>query len=316
MESDSNIKNSLFCFGYGYCCDYLGLNLQKSDNWRVAGTTRDKSKRELMKERGIKSYLFDYQKPLVDPQLFLRDVTHILISTPPSDMGDPTFLMHAEDILNAPNLKWVGYLSSTAVYGNRDGEMVDELSEVRPTSQRGTRRKTAEEQWRTLGRTEGLPIHTFRIAGIYGPSRSALDTVRARAARRIVKEGQVFSRVHVDDIVNVLKASMLDPDPGAVYNICDDEAAPSHEVITYACELLDIEPPPLIPFEEANLPPIAQSFYLDNKRTSNEKIKRELGVKLLHPDFKSGLRACLEGEKQIKRNFRSNWNAGSLAAQE
>ncbi len=316
MESNSDHKNSLFCFGYGYCCDYLGHELQKRGDWRIAGTTRDKNKRAMMKEQGIKAFLFDYEKPLVDPHHFLKDVTHILISTPPNDNGDPTYLMHVEDILEAPNLKWVGYLSSTAVYGNRDGELVDELSEVRPTSQRGSRRAKAEEQWRTLGRTRGLPIHTFRIAGIYGAGRSALDTVRAGIARRIVKEGQVFSRVHVDDITQCLLASMLDPDPGAVYNISDDEAAPSHEVITYACELLGIEPPPVVMFEDANLPPIAQSFYLDNKRTSNEKIKRELGIKLFHPDFKSGLRACLEDEKQTQKNFRTHWNAGSLAAQD
>lgn len=316
MESNPDHKNSLFCFGYGYCCDYLGHVLQAKGGWNISGTTRDTSKRALLKENGINAYLFDYEKPLGDPHKFLEGVTHVLISTPPNDDGDPTYSMHADDILAMPNLKWVGYLSSTAVYGNRDGEVVDEYSEVRPTSQRGTRRAKAEEQWRTLGRKENLPIHIFRIAGIYGPARSALDTVRAGVARRIVKEGQVFSRIHVDDIVQTLIASMLNPNPGNVYNLADDEAAPSHEVIAYACELLGVESPPTVPFEDANLPPIARSFYLDNKRVSNEKIKRDLGIKLLHPDFKSGLEACLKGEREMHEKFRSGWNAGSLAAQD
>lgn len=306
-------KNKLFCFGYGYCSDYLGMEMQKRGGWEIAGTTRDKGKRALMRDRGIKAFLFDYEQPLEDPHLFFKDVTHLLISTPPNDLGDPAYLMHAEDILHIPTLKWVGYLSSTAVYGNRDGAWVDEKSEVRPSSQRGSRRARAEEQWRILGRKNGLPIHIFRLAGIYGPNRSALDSVRAGIARRIIKEGQVFSRVHVDDVVQTLLASMANPNPGAIYNLCDDEAAPSHEVIAHACEMLGVEPPPLVPFEEANLPPMARSFYADNKRVSNEKIKKELGITLRHPDFESGLQACLEGEKRMKAKFRSDFGGGQSA---
>jgi len=287
----------LFCFGYGYSCDYLGYALQQAGGWEIAGTTRDLHKRALMLERNIRAYIFDYFKPLNDPKLFLKDVTHLLISTPPGDEGDPVFLMHADDIVaHMDTLKWVGYLSSTSVYGDRGGGWVDEKTEVVPSSKRGTRRAIAEEQWLSLHKKHGLPVHVFRLAGIYGPGRSALDSVRAGVARRIDKPGHAFSRIHIDDIVGALIASMLNPAPGQIYNVCDDNAAPSHEVIKYACELLGITPPPLIPFDEAGMVPIAISFYKDNKRVRNDKIKSELGVALRYPDYKAGLRACLEAE--------------------
>jgi nucleoside-diphosphate-sugar epimerase len=290
-------NGSLFCFGYGYSGDHLGHALREIGGWQVSGTTRDLEKKAQMQEHGIRAFLFDYQKPLNDPQLFLRGVTHLLVSTPPDDHGDPTFLMHADDILALPTLKWVGYLSSTGVYGDRDGGWVDESSEVRPTSKRGSRRAKAEDQWMSLFFKNGLPVHIFRLAGIYGPGRSALDSVRAGVARRIDKPGHAFSRVHVDDIVQVLIASMNKPNPGAIYNIADDNAAPSHEVIAHACELLGLAPPPLIPFDEADMVPIARSFYADNKRVRNDRIKNELGVELLYPDYRSGLAACLAWER-------------------
>ena len=189
-------SNKLFCFGYGYTCDYLGYDLLNK-GWSVAGTTRDLDKRQSMKQNGVKAYVFDYRKPLADPSYFFNNVTHLLISTPPSDDGDPVYLVHADDILSIPTLKWVGYLSSTAVYGNRGGEWVDESTELRPTSIRGSRREKAEQQWLSLFTKNNLPVHIFRLAGIYGPQRSALDSVRAGVARRINKPGHVFSRIHM-----------------------------------------------------------------------------------------------------------------------
>jgi len=292
----SKKAHKLFCFGYGYCCDYLGSTLQKQAGWSIAGTTRDLNKKAQMQEQNIKTFIFDYEQPLNDPDLFLKDVTHLLISTPPDDYGDPVFLMHGDDILRHKNLQWIGYLSSTSVYGDRDGEWVDETSEIRPTSKRGSRRAKAEEQWLSLYKNSGLPVHIFRLAGIYGPGRSALDSMRAGIARRIEKPGHAFSRIHVNDIINVLMASMEHPKPGAIYNICDDCAASSHEVIAYACELLGMELPPLISFDDADLVPMARSFYNDNKRIYNKKIKSELGVNLHYPDYKAGLRGCLEAE--------------------
>lgn len=291
-------KRSLFCFGYGYTCDYLGHALREMGGWDVAGTTRDPEKRREMRAHGIKAYTFDPEKPLDDPQLFLKDVTHLLISTPPGDHGDPVFWLHEEDITALPALKWVGYLSSTSVYGDRMGDWVDETSETRPSSRRGSRRLRAENQFMSLYEEHGLPVHIFRLAGIYGPGRSALDSVRAGHARRIDKPGHAFSRIHVEDIVQTLMASIEKPHPGRIYNLADDHAAPSHEVIREACELLGLPVPPLLRYDEADMAPIARSFYADNKRVDNTRIKDELGVKLLYPDYRSGLRACLEAERQ------------------
>ncbi len=292
-------QKRLFCFGYGYTCDDLGQTLLRQ-GWAVAGTTRDNDKRRFLKEQGIKSFLFDYQQPLEDPALFLRGTTHLLLSAPPDDEGDPVFNMHAEDILAIPTIEWVGYLSSTSVYGDRSGGWVDESAELRPSSKRGSRRARAEEQWMSLFHGSGAPVHIFRLSGIYGPGRSALDSVRAGVARRINKPGHAFSRIHVEDIVQILIASMNKPNPGAAYNLADDLASPSHEVIKDACEMMGIEPPPLLPYNEADMAPIARSFYSDNKRIRNDRIKRELGVVLKYPDYKTGLKACLAAEKAYR----------------
>lgn len=297
--TSSSTPHRLFAFGYGYTADFLGRALlSSSQSWSLAGTTRDTHKRSALRARGIDAYLFTEEKPLGDPLAMLDGVTHILISTPPDKEGDVVYRLHADDLRRIPTLKWIGYLSTTSVYGDRDGQFVDETSELRPTSIRGSRRVRAENDWRNFEQESGIPVDIFRMAGIYGPGRSALDSVRAGIKRRILKPGHTFSRIHVDDIVQVLMR-ILDQSPhhrGSVYNIADDEAAPSHEVIAYACRLLNQEPPPLIPFEEANLAPITLSFYSDNKQIRNDKIKSELNVNLLHPNYRSGLEACLAEE--------------------
>ena len=297
--------NTIFCFGYGYCCDYLGHELMQQGAWEISGTTRDPEKRAMLIERGVNTHLFDLQTPLPDPSIILQDVTHILISTPPGDDGDPTYLAHGADIANLPNLQWVGYLSTTGVYGDRGGDWVDENSELRPTSKRGSRREKAEEQWLSFQQSQGVPVHIFRLAGIYGPGRSALDSIRAGVARRIDKPGHAFSRIHVEDIVRVLIASMAQPNPGQIYNVCDDEAAPSHEVIAYAYELLGRPPPPLIPFDQADMSPMARSFYSDNKRVRNDRIKTELGVDLKYKTYREGLQGCMDAEEYVLSIFQS-----------
>ena len=297
------LPNKLFCFGYGYTCTFLGQALKQAgeangEEWTLAGTTRNMSKRTALREAGIEAHIFDKDKPLADPNLWLRDTTHLLISTPPDHEGDYTFEIHADDILRLmPNVKWVGYLSTTGVYGDRDGAWVDETSEMRPSSIRGTRRLLAEEQWISLFKEAGLPVHIFRIAGIYGPGRSAIDSVRVGIARRIMKAGHAFCRIHVEDLVATLMASMKNPHPGQIYNLADDEAAPSHEVIAYAARLLGRDPPPLVRFEDANLAPITLSFYSDNKRVSNAKIKKDLGITLKYPNYRLGLEECLQIEE-------------------
>lgn len=299
MSGESDRKK-LFCFGYGYTCDYLAQSLKNDGGWDIAGTTRDLDKQQILKRhRDVEAYIFDREKPLADPRYFLDGVTHVLISTPPGDAGDFSFIHHGEDLLNIPSIEWVGYLSTIGVYGDRQGQWIDETTTIKPESKRGSRRARAEEQWLSLYEREGLPVHIFRLAGIYGPGRCALDSIRAGVARRIDKPGHAFNRVHVEDIVNVLKSSMAHPNPGSLYNVADDNPTPSHVTIAYACELLGMDVPPLLPYAEVDLSPMARSFYADNKRVRNDKIKNELSVTLKYPDYRSGLEACLAVENNL-----------------
>ncbi|HNB27684.1 MAG TPA: SDR family oxidoreductase, partial [Alphaproteobacteria bacterium] len=257
----------LFCFGLGYSAGFLARDLI-AKGWRVSGTCRSTDKQAMLRGQGIVAHLFDRDRPLADAAEALRGVTHLLSSVPPDEAGDPVLDLHREAVdAVAPGLAWIGYLSTTGVYGDRAGGWVDENSALTPSGARGARRVAAERAW--LGLRQ--PAHLFRLAGIYGPGSSALDTVRAGRAKRVVKPGQVFSRIHVDDIVQVLEASMARPDPGAAYNVCDDDAAPPADVIAYACQLLGVAPPPEVPFAEADLSPMARSFYDDNKRVDNKR---------------------------------------------
>ncbi len=296
--SNSSTQKVLFCFGFGYTCTYLAGLLQSlnenGESWIIKGTTRDPEKRDYYKERGIKLYLHDTLTPVPELSHRLEDATHILISAPPDKEGDPVFRAYASDITQLPNLEWFGYLSTTGVYGDRDGKLVDETAEVRPSTIRGSRRAHAEEQWNSLHLKSGLPLHIFRLAGIYGPDRSAIESVEAGIARRIYKEGHVFNRIHVKDIANILVNSMNKPIPGEIFNIADDEPAPSHDVIGYACELMGVEPPPIVDIEKANLAPITMSFYSDNKRVNNGKVKKAFSMELGYPTYREGLVDCLE----------------------
>lgn len=304
MNSDSPKK--LFCFGYGYSCDYLGHELSANHtNFSFSGTTRSPEKLEALKERGIEAYLYDKDTALPDLGFLLQNVTHLLISTPPDDGGDPVFLSYANEIKSLKNLEWVGYLSTTGVYGNRNGDWVDESAELRPTSKRGSRRVKAEQQWLSLLKSDHLPVHIFRLAGIYGPGRCALDTVRAGVARRINKPGHMFGRIHVEDIANILIKSMNNSSPGEVYNVCDGQPVASHKVIEYACEILGRPAPPMVDFDEADLAPITRSFYMDNRKVKNDKIINELGITLKHKNYKTGLDACLSAEKAAIDKFKS-----------
>lgn len=284
---------TLFCFGLGYAAGALSRRLL-AQGWSVRGTSRSEAACAELAAQGITAWIFDRDRPLADPAAALDGVTHILNSVPPDAVGDPVLDHHGGAIAAlSPPLHWAGYLSTTGVYGDRGGALVDEASDRRPSTVRGERRVAAEDSWCGLWRDRGIPIHLFRLAGIYGPGRNALETVRRGQAHRIVKPGQVFSRIHVDDISAVLEASMGHPNPGAAYNVCDDEAAPPQDVIAFACELLGVDPPPEVPFDEANLSDMARSFYAENKRVANERIKNELGVTLACPDYRAGLRALL-----------------------
>lgn len=280
----------LFCFGLGYSARALALGLV-AEGWQVAGTSRDQQSVEELVKCGIDAVPFDRHHPLQDPQVLLEGATHVLSSVPPDDQGDPVLDMHG-DVLAAMGgrFKWIGYLSTTGVYGNRDGGLVDEGDVLRPTSTRARRRVAAESGWRDLG------AQAFRLAGIYGPGRNVLEDIRAGRARRIDKQGHMFSRIHVDDIGTVIRASMARPDPGAIYNVCDDQPAPPMDVVSCGCKLLGVEPPPVQGFEEAaqQMSAMALSFWADNKRVDNSRIKDKLGVKLRYPGYHQGLAAILK----------------------
>ena len=290
----------LFCFGLGYTASRLALRLL-AEGWIVAGTCRSPETQAALLELGFDAFIFGGDGPLDDPETALRGTTHLLGSVPPGldggggGSGDPVLACHRGDIIETENLRWVGYLSTTGVYGDTGGALVDEGAPLNPTSDRSRQRMEAEEGWLALHREHGLPVHVFRLPGIYGPGRSALDQVRAGNARRVLKPGHMFSRIHVDDIGHVIKASMDNPHPGQVYNLADDEPASPSDVMAFACKLLGIDPPPVIPFEEAakEMSPMGLSFWRDNRRIDNSRIKNELGVSLLYPDFREGLRAVL-----------------------
>ena len=218
------------------------------------------------------------------------------MSVPPDAAGDPVLAVHGEDIAGIKCLRWLGYLSTTGVYGDHGGGWVDETAELSPSGERGRRRIAAEAGWLDLWQRLGVPVHVFRLAAIYGPGRSPFDALRAGTAKRIDKPGQVFSRIHVEDLAYVLASSISRPRPGAVYNVCDDNPAAPEAVVAYAAALLGMPPPPLVPFEAAGLSPMARSFYDDNKRVSNRLIKTELGVTLRYPDYRAGLAAILSDE--------------------
>ncbi len=285
-------KLTLLVFGFGFSAEALARRLGK--DWHIVATCRTKEKQAALAARGIEVHLFDNTQPLASAGTIFSRATHLLSSVPAEDGRDPVLARHGAEIARLNQLRWIGYLSTTGVYGDRSGGWVDEESELKPTGERGRRRVAAETGWLDLWRRHGLPVHVFRLAGIYGPGRSAFDSLRSGRAQRIDKPGHVFSRIHVDDIAQVLAASIARPNPGAIYNVCDDDPAAPAEVIEYAAKLLNIAAPPLVPFAQAKLSDMARTFYADNKRVKNARIKEELGVRLAYPSYREGLAAILK----------------------
>lgn len=281
----------LFCFGLGYSAITMAKQLL-SEGWRVSGTCRTLEKCEELRKFGITAYIFDEDLPLQEIW-DLSSVTHILHSIPPLKNeagGDPVLMHHLEDLKSITNLEWVGYLSTTGIYGNHDGAWVDEDTPASPPPGRSQNRLDAEKAWLA----SGLPVHIFRLSGIYGKGRSIIDDLKAGTAHRIFKEGQVFSRIHVEDIAKILKASIARPNPWRIYNCADDEPCAQNIVVEYAANLLGIEPPPLVPFEQAELSEMAKSFWANNRRVKNDRIKNELQVQLKFPGYKEGLKEIVD----------------------
>lgn len=284
-----------FCFGLGHTGLATARRL-KAEGWRTGGTVRSAEKAARLQAEGIEAVVFSRDSDLSPVEDALSRATHVLQSIPldgngPMD-GDVVY-DRCLPLLTLVPPAWFGYLSTTVVYGNHDGGWVDETTPVAPTGPRGRARVAAEQAWST----SGLATHIFRLAGIYGPGRNALVSLRKGKAKRIDKPGQVFSRIHVDDIATTLIASMAQPaataDAPAICNVCDDEPCPPAEVIEHAAGLLGMFPPPLQPFDPDSMTPMARSFYSDNKRVSNRKIKDELGVELRYPTYREGLAALL-----------------------
>ncbi|MCR9275231.1 MULTISPECIES: SDR family oxidoreductase [Mameliella] len=280
----------LLSLGHGFSARALAP-LLLSEGWEVIGTTRDPAKLEAMRSTGVTAIL--WQEDSVSEAL--DRATHLLMSAAPDAEGDPALRLVGPAIAaRAPRIEWAGYLSTTGVYGDHQGGWVTEDTPLDPATRRGQLRVEAEAAWAAV---PGLPLHIFRLAGIYGPGRGPFAKLRKGTARRIIKPNQVFSRIHVEDIAQVLRASIARPNPGAAYNLCDDAPAPPQDVIACAAEMLGLPIPPEVPFEEAELSPMARSFYGESKRVCNARIKEELGVTLRYPDYQSALAAILAAEQ-------------------
>ena len=280
------MEKTLLSIGHGFSARALAARLVPQ-GWRIVGTTRSPDKADAIADTGVEPVVW----PGGDLGALIAQFPNVLVSAGPDSAGDPV-LNAVEDAVTraAPDLRWVGYLSTTGVYGDHDGDWVDEDTPLTPSTKRGRARVAAEARWQAI---PDLPLHIFRLAGIYGPGRGPFAKVRAGTARRIIKPGQVFSRIHVEDIAQALELSLQRPDPGAVYNLCDDDPAPPQDVIAHAAELLGLPVPPAIPFDQADMTPMARSFYAESKKVRNDRIKQALGWAPQFPTYRAGLAALL-----------------------
>jgi nucleoside-diphosphate-sugar epimerase len=280
----------LYCFGFGYSAEALARRLSARTS-ALAGTRTSLGGGPA--PLGARLAEFKGDAASGEVRGLLAGTTHALISIPPDLEGDVVLRHFREDLAALPDLAWVGYLSTVGVYGDWLGQWVDETTPTRPISERSLRRAQAERAWLDFGKATGKRVEVFRLAGIYGPGRSVIDTLRAGTARRIVKPGQVFNRIHVDDVARVLAAA-IDRDAGhSIYNVSDDEPAPPQDVVAYAAELLGLPVPPEIAYETAGLAGLAASFWAESKRVGNARIKADLRVELMYPTYREGLRALV-----------------------
>lgn len=282
---------NMLILGHGYSAGFL-TPLLIAQGWTVTGTTRSDAVR--VAAAGATPIVWPGQDDAVRAAIARADA--ILISAAPGENGDPVLAAFSDELSRATP-QWLGYLSTTGVYGDAGGGWVDETTPPAPSTSRGRARVAAEVAWQDLARAHDLPLHIFRLAGIYGPGRGPFAKLRNGTAQRVIKPGQVFSRIHAEDIAQVLLASIKAPNPGAIYNLCDDQPAPPQDIIACAAEMLAVPVPPAVDFETADLGPMARSFYADSKRVRNDRIKRELGVTLRYPDYRSALRAILDAER-------------------
>ncbi|MGH1417678.1 MAG: SDR family oxidoreductase [Hyphomicrobiaceae bacterium] len=295
-------NNHLVCLGLGFSARAIANELAKR-GWTITGTARHRQGVDRITAAGYQGFVFDpeqgceaFKSECDRPPL--NTATHLLLSAPPTQNGDPILQLHADALSKAPNLQWIGYLSTIGVYGNQDGRWIDETTPTAPSSARTKRRVQAEQAWSNFANAYGCRFNIFRLAGIYGVGRSAITQLKHGKARRIIKQGQVFNRVHVADIAQAVLRTIDGYGSSTIYNLSDDEPAPPQDVISYGADLLKLALPPAIPFEEAEMSDIARSFYADLKRVRNARLKSDLGINLRYPTYREGLRAIVSQEDE------------------
>jgi len=290
------VSNKLVVLGAGYSAQVLMARL-KAKGWQITATARSEEKCAALTAEGYEAIPFDLAANAKDSRLTsaMMEASHILHSIAPEadDLSDGLAKRFADLWGANATLKWFGYLSTVGVYGDHLGAWVDEQSPCKPNSKRSKARVAAEKSLLALNYSQNLPVHIFRLAGIYGPLRGPMEKLQNGTARRIIKAGQVFNRIHVEDIATVLEASIARPRAGAIYNVADDMPAPPQDVLSYGAQLLGLPIPEAIPFAAADMSPMGRSFYSENKRVDNALLKSELGVKLAYPNFYQGLKSLL-----------------------
>lgn len=278
----------LMIFGAGFSGRAIGKNVQNTCKF-IGGTTRQVDNFSRLETSGITPFQFTGEKFSSELAAELKTTTHLIQSISPDKGGDPFLPLIENDLkIIMPKLQWAGYLSTVGVYGNHDGAWVDEDTICKPVSKRSIARLEAEDAWTKLCQKNGIPLAILRLSGIYGQGRNTFVNFEKGKARRLIKEGQVFNRIFVDDIAGATELLMAEHTSG-IFNITDDEPAPPQDVVAYAAELLGVEAPPEIDFETADLTPMARSFYGENKRVSNRKIKA-LGFEFSQPNYRSALK--------------------------
>ncbi|HEV7293252.1 MAG TPA: SDR family oxidoreductase [Devosia sp.] len=287
---------NVFIFGYGFSSAWAAHFLAKgSRTVSISGSVRTAAKAQTLTASGVEGHVFDGTGPGETLGGPLRRATHVVLSIPPGAEGDPALLHHRADLDAAERLEWLCYYSTVGVYGDFGGAWIDETAPLVPRNERSDRRVAAEQAWRDYAEERGVPLMILRLAGIYGPGRSTFDKLRDGTARRVVKPGQVFNRIHAEDIGRITALAAAQRLAGT-FNLADDEPAPPQDLVTYAAGLMGVAAPPGIPYEEAAFSPMQKSFYADNKRVSNAAIKQALGIELLYPNYRLGLGAIHEAE--------------------
>ena len=281
---------NLLVLGLGYSASHY-VRTRRTAYTRVSATVRSLEKRDALRAHGVDAHVFSPESQDDALHDVIAQADRLLVSIPPGASGDPALARLSEVLSQAPRLRSIVYLSTIGVYGDHGGAWIDESASPRPSNERSVWRLAAEDGWRALARSKGCAAHVLRLAGIYGPGQNALTNLRAGTARRIVKQGQVFNRIHVEDIARAIDAAFAFADQQAdrVWNVSDNEPAPPQDVVTYAANLLGVEPPPELDFDTATLSPMARSFYAECKRCSNHAMREELGVKLACPTYREGM---------------------------